>query len=159
MAMVGGLGKGYSAKDVIVDEKYLYYGTWKSHTEAWMENPYSSDILTVRYEDLRLDPLRELQRVMKFAKLDRDDQILEKSIKGNEIEKMRAKELTMGFDKSMIKRKKWDEKAMFNRNGIVGSFKSELGIEFVEHIERTSKNEMMAHAYFIDNVKENASNL
>lgn len=147
VAMVSGLGKSYTADDIVLNDNYLFFGTWRTHVRDWLNNPYASAILFVRYEDLKEDPLRELKRIMEFANIERKEEVLERSVQGNMIDKMKKKELEMGFDKAVVKRANWGDNAMFNRRGIVGSYKEELHPSLVDHIEKTSKNEMLAFSY------------
>ena len=94
---------------------------WYKHAEAWLANPYQAQIMTIRFEDLKKDPLPELRRFCEFTGLKRDEGQLEKAVAYASFEAMREKEARLGMDYHT-----WPKDRPFVRRGEVGSHKDEL---------------------------------
>lgn len=145
--MVSGLGRKESSDDIILKDHYLYFGSWRDHTSAWIENRFESDILYVRFEDLKTDPTAQLERILNFAGLDRTKDVISRSINGNKIESMKRKESVMGLDINLVSKGKFKPGAMFNRSGKVGGYKDVLTQHQIDYIEQTCSNQMRYFNY------------
>lgn len=97
---------------------------WHQHVEAWLANPYQADLLVIRYEDLKADPIRELRRFCAFVGVERDDAFLELVVQKASFESMRQKEARYG-----IGNPQWPTDRFFVRRGVVGSHKDEMPAE------------------------------
>lgn len=100
---------------------------WHHHVEAWLSNPYQADLLIIRYEDLKADPVRELRRFCAFVGVERDDAFLELVVRKASFESMRQKEARYG-----IGNPQWPTDRFFVRRGVVGSHKDEMPAEALE---------------------------
>lgn len=134
------LGKDVDFKNMIISENGEL-SQWKAHVNKWKENPYNSEIMILKYEDLLINSMREMKRVTKFINIERSDEVLFRAIDGNTFEKMRKKEDTMGFDND-VSRDTWKSYSNFFRKGKRGSHKEELTKELIELIEIRAFEEM-----------------
>lgn len=99
----------------------LYPCQWHEHVEAWQANPYQSDILTIRYEDLKQDPVSQVTRFCEFVGLDREAAHIKRSVEQCAFSKMREREARFGMDNP-----EWPRDRLFTRRGECGSFKDEM---------------------------------
>jgi hypothetical protein len=104
---------------------------WYKHAEAWLANPYQAEMITIRFEDLKKDPVPELRRFCEFTGLKRDQAQLEKAVAYASFEAMRDKESRLGMDY-----RTWPKERPFVRRGEVGSHKDELPPEALEAFMR-----------------------
>ncbi|WP_340102798.1 sulfotransferase domain-containing protein [Rhodohalobacter sp. 8-1] len=105
-------GKNYSFEEMVVDGKGIFPSKWHKHCLAWTDNPYCSDLLVVRYEDLIAKPLVEMQRVCDFIGIERPLALIKKVVDGNVFEQMKRKEKKFGWNNEQ-----WDKKKNFIRKG------------------------------------------
>lgn len=110
-------------------------GNWQRHVNAWRENPFGAETLTIRYEDLLVDAPRELRRFCEFAGFERDDQFLEGVAVRASFQKMRQKEKAFGWDNPI-----WPKDKAFVRRGIAGSYRNEMRPELLQaFLERAAE--------------------
>jgi hypothetical protein len=107
---------------------------WHEHAEAWLANPHKARILTIRYENMRSQPMHELQKLCEFIKVEADDDILHKIIQQTSVEKMKAKEAKWGQNNPA-----WPKDKSFVRRGQSGSFKDEMPPEVLEYFLQESQ--------------------
>lgn len=104
-------------------------GKWHEHVEAWLANPHAADMVIIRYEDLQQDPVRELERFCQFVGLERDRPWLELVAANAAFEKMQGKEKS---GKYLREDPAWPRDKLFNRRGVVGSYKDEMPPEVLD---------------------------
>jgi hypothetical protein len=68
----------------------LQYGSWFAHVEQWSSDVGDRAVLTVEYERLRGDPIRELARVAEFVGVETTDERLREVERAASLERMRA---------------------------------------------------------------------
>jgi len=136
-AMNIALGKKTTLKEMIVSGKDIYPSKWKEHTRQWLSNPYNADILIVKYEDLIQDTFNQMKRIMAFAKLERSDEVIKRSVYGNSLSEMKRKEKEYGWNN-----KDWDPSQDFIRTGKIGSYKKEIPEDLIKIFETESKAEL-----------------
>jgi hypothetical protein len=95
---------------------------WHEHIEAWEKNPHGAEMITIRYEDLLSEPLREMERFCAFAKVERTREQLERAVDACRFKNLRQKEDKMG--PAVPSQFPSDKK--FFRRGIAGSYKDEM---------------------------------
>lgn len=137
-------GKSFSLRDMIIDGKGIFPSKWHEHVKAWQDNPFGSKILWIRYEDLHNDCLSEMKRVCDFLEIERDDQTIMRSIRGNSFKKMQQKEKTFGWDN-----KNWNPDAKFIRQGKIGNYKNEIPSELISFFVKEAKVELLSFGYEI----------
>lgn len=94
---------------------------WHEHVRQWLEvNPHGSRILTVRYEDLKRDPVDGLRRMCEFAGLERDQRALEAAAGKASFASMRKREERLGWSGD------WPKDKRFVRRGVAGSYVDEM---------------------------------
>jgi Sulfotransferase domain len=70
------------------------YGAWQNHVRSWLDSPIAgtSNLLVVRFEDLRSSPEQCFTRIVEFLGVDASPSRIQQAISNNSLEKMRAKE-------------------------------------------------------------------
>ncbi len=70
------------------------YGTWSDHYASWRESTLAArgDLLVVRYEELREDPVKELGCIVDFLGLSVTEARLREVIDDNSVERLRERE-------------------------------------------------------------------
>jgi hypothetical protein len=105
----------------------LFPCKWHEHVEAWINNPYNAEMLLIKYEDLKKDPVNELERLCKFTGIIRDKALLNRVAAGTSFERMRLKEVQYGIDDPRLPKDKF-----FTRRGEIGSYKDEMPQDVLE---------------------------
>jgi hypothetical protein len=115
------LGGPVDFKDVVTTGRGLFPSKWHEHVEAYRALARGPEMIEIRYESLKRDPVAELRRFCVFAGLDRTDAVLGRAVEQASFQNMRAKEKTEGWDTV-----NWPKDKPFVRRGEVGSFKDEM---------------------------------
>lgn len=100
---------------------------WHRHIETWLANPYNAQMLIIKYEDLKTNPVNELQRFCAFVGEQRDEAFIKMIAEKAAFKKMRQKEATNGI--GLIA---WPQEKAFIRRGEIGSYKDEMPPEILE---------------------------
>ena len=91
---IGGMSKQYNIFTIL--------GAWKDHYKSWTKN--NNNLLLIKYEDLLLDPLKEIRRIIKFLEkminFNYNDIKIKNIISTTSFEKMKKKENEKGFDEA-----------------------------------------------------------
>lgn len=119
-------------------------GRWHEHVEAWLANPYGAEMMLVRYEDLQQDTVTELERLCAFAGVERDRTWLEQVASAATFDKMRNKEKSGRYFREDPD---WPEDKLFNRRGVVGSYKDEMPPDILALFMRDAGNAMARLGY------------
>lgn len=140
------VGKYNSLEQMVYEEKGIPCA-WQKHVKQWLLNPYNSNIMYVRYEDLLDNPVETLAKVCEFVNLDRNISTIKKVIKGNSIEKMREKSKKYNG----MGHRKWEgmKAQKFFRNGKTGAYKEEMPNEIIQYINASARYELMHFGYDI----------
>ena len=93
---------------------------WHQHVEAWLANPFEAQMLILKYEDLKANTVRELERFCAFLGIERERQFLEFMAAEATFDKMRAREARLS------KYSKMPPGKFFRRRGIVGGYRDEM---------------------------------
>jgi hypothetical protein len=94
---------------------------WHQHVEAWLANPFGAEMLVIRYEDLKTDTLRELERFCAFVGIQREKSFLELMAAEATFEKMREREQRLGRVNP-----DWPSGKFFRRRGVIGCYRDEM---------------------------------
>ncbi len=106
-------------------------GKWSDHVESWLTNPYQASVLTIRYEDLLDDSVREMRRFCAFVGLLPMPGLLENVCAKATFAKMRQKEVRQnGWANGS--HTAWPKDQFFIRRGIKGSYKDEMPTDVLE---------------------------
>jgi hypothetical protein len=106
------------------------FGPWQRHVASWLDSPLAArgDLLVMRYEDLREDPVRGFAKVAEFLGAEVSQERIQQAISDNLLDRMRAKEELEPQRASM--------KGRFIRTGLVQGWRSKLGPEELQVVEK-----------------------
>jgi hypothetical protein len=110
-----------SLMEMVRDETQLHHGAWHKHVEAWLSNPYQAEMIVMKYEDLKQDPVTALENFCGFVGVERDRSLLELVARETVFEKMQCREMRLGEGDL-----EWPKDRLFRRRGIIGSYKDEM---------------------------------
>jgi len=102
---------------------HLVVGKWHEHVEAWLANPFQAQMIVIKYEDLKQDPVKELERFCAFLGIERERSFLELIARSAHFDKMRRREEKVGWG---VEIPQWSKGRFFIRRGTVGSYKDEM---------------------------------
>lgn len=128
--------------DFIRLDRQTFPCKWHEHVEAWLANPFNAEMMLVRYEDLKADPLKELRRVCEFAGVERPTQMLKLAVQSASFERMQAKEKNDGPATD-----RWPKDKLFRRRGEVGSYREEMPREVLEAFMQESAHMLRQCGY------------
>lgn len=132
-------------ESMVVDGEKLFPSKWYYHTKKWIENPFNSEILVVKYEDLKENTFNELKKICVFSNLNIEDDLLEKIIKQNEIGAMRSRFSKYGVENE--KMFKNNDISVFFRKGNIGDYKNEMSEDLIEFFNKEAYNELQYFDY------------
>jgi hypothetical protein len=104
-----------------LDETQLHHGAWHKHVNAWLANPFQAEMVVIKYEDLKNDPVTELERFCAFVGVKRDRALLELAASETVFDKMQSREMRLGEGDL-----EWPKNRLFRRRGVIGSYKDEM---------------------------------
>jgi len=107
--------------EMVRNESGLPHGAWHRHVNAWLANPFEAEMLVIKYEDLKQDPVTELERFCSFAGMERERSLLEMVARETVFEKMQRREMCLGQGDF-----EWPKDRIFRRRGVIGSYKDEM---------------------------------
>jgi hypothetical protein len=138
----GQQGKGFYhiPKNVKTFDDYLplflqgrltHFGSWHDHVNSWLDSPIArnGNLLVLRFEDLRRNPVAELTRAVNFLGQAVDPAIIQRAVANNTVEKMREKE-----DHSQVLSRFFKQEHRFVRQGSAGGWRNKLSTPQVELI-------------------------
>lgn len=117
------------------------YGPWHRHVATWLDSPLkgTDNLLVIRFEDLKKDPLSGFSRMVRFLGVDADLDKIKRAIENNTVQKMREKE-----DKEPVRA---SIRGRFVRQGAVRGWISKLTPEQVHRIEKHAGEAMKRMGY------------
>jgi hypothetical protein len=117
------------------------FGPWPQHVSSWLDSPIAGtdNLLIVRFEDIRQDPMAWFTRIAEFLKVDVPREKIELAIANNSLEKMREKENKEPVRASI--------KGRFVRDGLVRGWLSKLTPEQVRFIEEHTTSQLLRLGY------------
>ena len=136
-------GVNHTIDEMIVEGKGLINTKWHIHTESWVKNPYSANIMFLKYEDLITNPLTEYKRICEFVNIKRDDTFLQDLVDACSFDTMRKREAEQNWGKGI-----WKEKYFFVRKGQAGDYVNELSESNIKHFTEESYK-MLKHFNYI----------
>lgn len=117
------------------------YGPWHRHVDSWLSSPIANteNMMLVRYEDLRKDPVPGFVKMVEFLGVNVDVDKIKRAVENNSIQKMRAKE-----DKEPVRA---SVKGRFVRDGAVRGWLAKLSPEQVQLFEKHAGNALLQLGY------------
>lgn len=98
--LLGSTGQEVRQSEVLRTGEGLRFGTWQTHTSAWLDNPFDANIHLLRFEDLRAAPEVELAKVISFMGFDRSPEAIAAAVATCAIDRMAEREQQFGWDKA-----------------------------------------------------------
>lgn len=116
-------------------------GPWHRHVSSWLDSPLAGteNLLVVRFEDLRQDPVPWFARMAEFLRVDVDREKIELAVANNSIQKMREKENKEPVRVSI--------RGRFVRNGSVRGWVSQLSPAQLRLIEEHAGSALLRLGY------------
>jgi hypothetical protein len=121
------------------------FGTWAQHAQTWQENPYQSEIMILRYEDMKTDLPQVLARLCAFAGLEREATMIRAAAENASFAKMKRQDQRFGQSGAS-----WPTGVPFVRRGIVGSHKDEMPPEVLQAFMQQSRSLLEKYGYLPD---------
>ncbi|MGH8119616.1 MAG: sulfotransferase domain-containing protein [Gammaproteobacteria bacterium] len=107
-------GTNIPIKDFIRESATHPSGPWHDHVHYWLEAPINK--LVIRYEDMLANPALCLKKALTFAKLERDESIVNQAVAHSSFSSLKEIEKRKSFKLDMLKN------VDFVRQGKVGSW-------------------------------------
>lgn len=126
----------------LMKENNPIYGNWAIHLRAWGENPYNAEKLLIRYEDLLMDGIVQLQLIADFLNLTVDRERIEDVVRWTTASKLQERERRLGWDSP-----NWPQEVAFVRRAISGSYRDEMPQEAKMAFESKYGNELRGLGY------------
>ena len=117
------------------------YGPWQRHVASWLDSPLAKtgNLLVVRYEDMRKDPVPWFAQMAEFLGVDVGREKIELAVDNNSIQKMREKENKEPVRASI--------RGRFVRDGAVRGWVSKLSPAQVRLIEEHAGSMLLRLGY------------
>lgn len=74
-----------------------FLGDWSDHVAGWRAAPGARPTLLIRYEDMKVDPGRQLRRIADYVDWPVTDEAVHHAVEATSFETLRATEETFGF--------------------------------------------------------------
>jgi hypothetical protein len=136
--------KGFSYEEMVLKGEGMWPCLWHEHAQAWLNNPYKAEILTIRYEDLINDTQNEMKKVATFSDIEISTKMLKIICEYNSLKNLRNKVEKSGWDYD--KRFGEDSKEFF-RKGVIGDYKNEMDEKLVKHFNTYSDEILKTYEY------------
>jgi hypothetical protein len=117
------------------------YAPWQRHISSWLDSPIAGteNLLLVRFEDVRQNPVEWFTRMAEFLQVDIDHERIERAIANNTLDSMRAKERKEPVG--------MPAKGRFVRNGAISDWASQLSLTQVHLIEQHTGQTLLRLGY------------
>jgi Sulfotransferase domain len=106
------------------------FGPWQRHVTSWLDCPLigTPNILVMRFEDLRQDPVKGFTRMAEFLGVNASTEVIQRAVANSSLEKMQEKERREPVKASV--------KGRFVNTGAVQGWRSKLTPAQVQLIEQ-----------------------
>ncbi|OIQ30640.1 MAG: hypothetical protein BM564_00025 [Bacteroidetes bacterium MedPE-SWsnd-G2] len=138
--MMKNMGMNVSLEELYTGEQKIFNVHWDEHIKSWEKNPFSAEILWIKYEDLLNNKFEELKKICIFLKLDRNEKELSNVMKYTSFEFMKA--LENKGDWVQMKKGKFLKGKNFVRKGKLDTFKFEVSEELLKKFEELNSDSL-----------------
>ena len=129
--------------DMVRNGTALFPCKWHEHVTAWMANPYQARMLVIKYEDLLIRPVRELERFCDFTGREIDHAYLELIAEKASFKYLQSREQRTASPNSL-----WPKEKAFFRRGKAGSFHDEMPDDVLKVFMTEAKEILEKQGYF-----------
>ena len=127
---------------------FTILGSWKDHYRSWSKN--NNNLLLLKYEDLILNPHKEINKIIKFLKnylqFNFDDDKIKNIINSTSFDTLKKMEAEKGFDEAILDEAGLNKLKFFNL-GEKNKWEKYLDKEEVEYITSKFNIEMEELGY------------
>ena len=128
---------------------FTILGSWKDHFNSWTKN--NSNVLIIRYEDLLLNTITEINKIIKFINnyiyFDYDDKKIDNILKTTSFDKMKEMENNFGFEEAVQDKRNLGNKKKFFHLGKDNKWETFLERNEADEIENAFRDEMKELKY------------
>lgn len=126
------------------DMTSVSWGTWTENVASWVYTRGASpSFLLLRYEDVQVDPEKELRRVAKFLNIEADSARLQRAVERSSVERMRKLEKlqydqwlsTQGYAARRAKKNRVRKDIPFVGNALTGGWQNVMSEQTVQRLE------------------------
>jgi len=128
--------------EMVQSGKGLFPCKWHEHVTEWTANPYKARMITIKYEDLLAQPVRELERFCEFSGIEIDRPYIEMIVERASFKKLQKREERLG-DATDV----WPKDKAFFRRGVAGSHKDEMPEEVLNAFLAEAGETLKKHGY------------
>jgi len=114
-------GKELDFLELVETGRNLFPCKWHEHVAQWLTNPHAAQMIVVRYEDLKKDPVAQLRRIGEFAELECRTDALERAARDSSFVSMKQREASFAWENPQIPKNK-----QFVRRGKIGAYQDEM---------------------------------
>ena len=133
--------------ELITSRKPLTPCKWHEHVEAWGQNPFGAQILTIKYEDLLEEPVEQLERFCQFIDRPKERAVLAEAAEATKFSNLRDKEARLGWGRPEL----WPADKFFFRRGVAGCYKDEMPPEVLGAFLGEAADTLHRHGYPVCN--------
>ena len=141
-AMNQAMGYPYTQEETVLDGAGLFPCKWADHCQAWLDNPFGAEVLTIKYESLLTEPVEQLSKICNFIGLGLPSDFLVSVANENSFEKTKQKEKKYG-----LYNPKFNPNGTFIRKGKVGTYKAEIDPQVLKEFEQQSYDMLKYFGY------------
>lgn len=142
------INQNVSLEEMINDDKNVFPCSWSKHINNWLvDNPFKINLLVVKYEDLLMEPVQQLERVASFLQLSSRTEFLTEIVKHTHIDILRAKAKEHGMAHKVLNSPNGFE---FFRKGQVKSYLVEMNHDLASKFQQRSGRELSLLGYLND---------
>jgi hypothetical protein len=134
-------GKKILLKDMIVKDIGLFPTNWAKHCEAWENNPYRANILSISYEEMLTSPEVTLSKYCSFVGIEIQPETIQKAISLASFSNLQKNEIRNREIGSPIPTK------LFFRKGEIGSYKHEIPADLLDIFTKKSEYYLKKYRY------------
>lgn len=135
-------GREPSFKELIDGIHDSFGVAWHEHVGKYIENPFNSRIVFIKYENLIEQDVDELKKICLFLDIERSDEFLRSVYLNNTFAEMKSREKKFGWDNSA-----WPKDKSFIRRGKVGSYNDEFPKDLLDDFLEVSKKTLKKFNY------------
>jgi hypothetical protein len=117
-----------------------YLGTWSYHLQSW-ENVHRDNMLLIRYEDMKSQPLETFSKLVNYIGLDYTSDQISKAIDEVSFSKIQQQENEKAFKEAPKNTKQ------FFRSGKVGGWRDEITEDQIKLIIDSNYQSLLKHGY------------
>jgi len=126
--MLQNMGEKASLQKLYESGGKSFVGSWASHVEAWLENPFNADIHWLKYEDIIQNKEDVIKSICQYLEIERTSSQLKNVVEATSLANMKAMENDFSWQRSKSF-KTWSNEGSFVREGKAKGFNKDETIK------------------------------